>query len=64
VAQPYFPLVANRTIRPEQIKAIQKELLALSSSVEGEEILKRIGIDSFDTGAQQSMAELLKWLEK
>lgn len=64
VAQPYFPLVANRTIRPEQIKAIQKELLALSSSAEGEEILKRIGIDSFDTGAQQGMAELLKWLEK
>lgn len=64
VAQPYFPLVANRTIRPEQIKAIQKELLALSSSAEGEEILKRIGIDGFDTGAQQSMAELLKWLDK
>lgn len=64
VAQPYFPLVASRKFRPEQIKAIQKELLALSSSAEGEETLKRIGIDGFDTGAQERMTELLKWLEK
>lgn len=61
-AQPYFPLVASRKIRPEQIKAIQKELLALSSSPEGEDILRRIGIDGFDTGAQERMTELLKWL--
>ncbi len=62
VAQPYFPLVASRKIRPEQIKLIQKELLALSSSPEGEDILRRIGIDGFDTGAQERMTELLKWL--
>jgi phosphonate transport system substrate-binding protein len=28
VAQPYFPLVAHKRIKPEQLKAIQEELLA------------------------------------
>lgn len=63
VAQPYFPLVAHRKIRPEQIKAIQKELLGLSVGNDGEELLKRIGIDGFDTAAQDRMVELLKWLD-
>lgn len=63
-SQPYFPLVASRKIRPEQIKAIQKELLTLSSSPEGQDTLKRIGIDGFDTGAEERLALLLKWLEK
>lgn len=64
VSQPYFPLVASRHIRPEQIAAIQKELLALPASAEGKELLKRIGIEEFDTSAGERMVELLKWLEK
>lgn len=64
VAQPYFPLIAHRKFKPEQIKAIQRELLALANSPEGEEVLKRIGIEGFDTGAQDRMAELLKWLDR
>lgn len=64
VAQPYFPLVAHRKIRPDQIKAIQKELLGLTAINEGEELLKRIGIEGFDTSAQDRMAELLKWLDR
>jgi ABC-type phosphate/phosphonate transport system substrate-binding protein len=62
VAQPYFPLVAHKRIRPEQIKAIQAELLALPDSESGQEVLKRIGIQQFDTGSEARMRELLKWL--
>ncbi|MDO9114484.1 MAG: PhnD/SsuA/transferrin family substrate-binding protein [Polaromonas sp.] len=62
VAQPYFPLVAHKRIRPEQIKAIQAELIALPDSEAGKEVLKRIGIQQFDTGSEARMRELLKWL--
>lgn len=62
VPQPYFPLVANKKIRPEQLKAIQAELLALPESEAGREILLRIGVERFDTSSEQRMRELLKWL--
>lgn len=62
VAQPYFPLVASKKIRPEQIKAVQAELLALSESEQGKEMLNRIGIERFDTGSESRLRELLKWL--
>lgn len=64
VAQPYFPLVGNKTITPAQLKAIQAELLALSDSESGREVLKRIGIERFDTGSEERLREFLKWLEK
>lgn len=63
MAQPYFPLVAHKRIRPEQIKAMQAELLALPDSESGKEVLKRIGIQQFDTGSEARMRELLKWLD-
>jgi ABC-type phosphate/phosphonate transport system substrate-binding protein len=62
VLQPYFPLVANKKIRPEQLKAIQAELLALPDSEAGREILQRIGVERFDTSSELRMRELLKWL--
>jgi len=62
IRQPYFPLVASPKIRPEQVKAIQKELLALSANADGMDVLKRIGIEEFDTSAGERMLELLKWL--
>jgi phosphonate transport system substrate-binding protein len=62
VAQPYFPLVASSKIKPEQIKEVQKTLLALSNSDEGKEILKRIGVNEFDTTGEAKMRELPKWL--
>jgi len=62
IAQPYFPLIANKKIRPEQLKAIQTELLALPDSEAGRELLKRIGIERFDTSSELRMRELLKWL--
>jgi phosphonate transport system substrate-binding protein len=60
--QPYFPLVANKRIRPDQLKAIQLELLALPSSEAGADVLKRIGIEQFDVSSEQRMRDLLKWL--
>jgi len=62
VAQPYFPLVASKKIRPEQLQAIQAELLALSTSDPGRETLKRMGIEGFDTASEARLRELLKWL--
>lgn len=64
MAQPYFPLVASKKIRPEQIKAIQTELLALPGSDSGRELLKRLEIDGFDTGSEARLRDLPKWLEK
>jgi ABC-type phosphate/phosphonate transport system substrate-binding protein len=62
IAQPYFPLIANKKIRPEQLKAIQAELLALPDTEAGKELLKRIGVERFDTSSELRMRELLKWL--
>ncbi len=62
VTQPYFPLVAYSKIRPDQIAAVQKELLALPSTEAGQEVLQRIGINEFDTGSEAKMRELLKWM--
>jgi phosphonate transport system substrate-binding protein len=62
IAQPYFPLVAYKSIKPEQIKDVQKTLLTLTSSPEGKDILKRVGIDGFDIGGEAKMRELPKWL--
>jgi len=64
VAQPYFPLVAHAKFRPDQLKAIQTALLSLAERPAGAEILKRIGIDGFDTGDEARMRDLLNWLEK
>jgi phosphonate transport system substrate-binding protein len=62
ITQPYFPLVAYKNIKSEQIKDVQKTLLALTTSPEGKDILKRIGIDGFDIGGETKMRELPKWL--
>ena len=62
VAQSYFPLVAYRKMRPDQIQAVQKELLALSGTESGQELLQRIGIKEFDIGSEGRMRELLTWM--
>jgi ABC-type phosphate/phosphonate transport system substrate-binding protein len=64
VAQPYFPLVAHAKFKPEQLKAIQRELESLPDKPGGPELLKRIGIAGFDTGTESRMKDLLAWLEK
>ncbi|MDW5440946.1 phosphate/phosphite/phosphonate ABC transporter substrate-binding protein [Polaromonas sp. SM01] len=63
VAQPYFPLVAHKRIKPEQIKAIQAELLAMSNNEVGKEVLQRIGVEQFDTSSESRMRDLLTWLK-
>lgn len=62
VVQPYFPLVAYGKIRPDQIQSVQRELLALSGTESGQELLKRIGMKEFDTGSEGRMRALLKWM--
>ncbi|MCJ0761960.1 phosphate/phosphite/phosphonate ABC transporter substrate-binding protein [Variovorax terrae] len=62
VAQPYFPLIANRKLATPQIEAIQKNLLGLPEDEAGQAVLKSIGIQAFDTGSEQRLRELLKWL--
>ena len=62
IPQPYFPLVANSKVRSDQIKEVQKNLVGLTASPQGQEILKRIGIDGFDIGGEAKMKELPKWL--
>lgn len=62
MAQPYFPLVASKKIRPDQLKSIQAELLALPNSEAGRDVLKRLGIERFDTDSELRLRELLKWI--
>jgi len=62
VTQPYFPLVAGKVFSSEQIGAMQKTLLALPNSAEGQEVLKSIGIQGFDTGTEAKLRQLLDWL--
>jgi len=64
IPQPYFPLVAHGRFKPEQLKAIQKELDALPDKPGGPDILQRIGIAAFDTSSEARMKDLLAWLEK
>jgi ABC-type phosphate/phosphonate transport system substrate-binding protein len=63
-AQPYFPLIAGKSVNPKQIEAIQKQLATLDTAPGGADILKSVGISGFDTGGEKRLAELLAWLEK
>lgn len=62
--QPYFPLVAHARYKPEQIRAVQRELSLLADKPGGPEILQRVGIASFDIDSGRRMEDLLNWLEK
>lgn len=61
--QPYFPLIANKSLQPAQIKSIQTELMAMPQNNNGKAVLQRIGIERFDTSSETRMQELLKWLK-
>ena len=62
VTQPYFPLVASKSISGEKIRTVQQALLALPDTEAGKEVLQRIGVKEFDTTAGPRMLSLLKWL--
>lgn len=62
VKQPYFPLVAGRRLSAQQVQAIQAALQALPESESGAAILKRVGIQGFDTRSGPRLDKLLAWL--
>lgn len=62
--QPYFPLIAGGRISGKQIGDLRKELLKLSDTPAGKEVLARMGIAGFDDGGEQRLGDLLAWLEK
>ena len=64
VAQPYFPLVAGKSVTPAQIQDVQKKLAEIEMVPTGPDILKSVGIAGFDTTGQQRLGELLTWIEK
>jgi phosphonate transport system substrate-binding protein len=64
VAQPYFPLVANKKVSKVTITALQKELVGLNDAAGGADVLKSIGIDGFETNSAARLSQLLVWLEK
>ncbi|MBX3619892.1 MAG: PhnD/SsuA/transferrin family substrate-binding protein [Rhizobacter sp.] len=63
VAQPYMPLVAGKRVTAEQIRAIQAALSALPQSEAGREVLKTVGVQSFDTESGERLRALLGWLD-
>ena len=64
VPQPYFPLVAYSKISALQIQSVQRELLALSNTDNGKEVLKRIGVNAFDAGSEAKLRDLPQWLNQ
>lgn len=64
VAQPYFPLIAGKTVSAKAVEAMQKELLQLPASTAGQDLLKTVGIAEFDTSGAQRLSNLLGWLQK
>lgn len=61
-SQPYFPLVAGKRLSIEQVRAIQAELTALSQTDAGRDVLKAVGVQSFDTTSGDRLRALLGWL--
>lgn len=62
VAQPYFPLIAAGHITPRQREEIRKNLVAMSNSDAGAQVLKTVGIKEFDVSSEQRLRDLLDWL--
>ena len=64
VPQPYFPLIASKSVAPRQIEAVQKQLEAIGTLPDGPEVLQSIGIAGFATDGEKRLGGLLAWLEK
>ncbi|MBK0394773.1 phosphate/phosphite/phosphonate ABC transporter substrate-binding protein [Ramlibacter algicola] len=64
VPQPYFPLIASKSVAPRQIEAVQKQLEAIGTLPAGPEVLQSIGIAGFAVDGEKRLGGLLAWLEK
>ena len=63
VPQPYSPLIASKALSAADIAAVQKAVLALPDSPEGQVVLKSIGMPGgFDTATEDKLRGLLKFL--
>ncbi|WP_245597899.1 phosphate/phosphite/phosphonate ABC transporter substrate-binding protein [Ottowia thiooxydans] len=62
VTQPFFPLIAEKSFDKAAIVAMQKALTDLPNSADGQEVLKSIGINGFDTSTEGKLRQLLDWL--
>ncbi|MET4579593.1 phosphate/phosphite/phosphonate ABC transporter substrate-binding protein [Ottowia thiooxydans] len=62
VTQPFFPLIAEKSFDKAAIASMQRALLDLPNSAEGQAVLKSIGIEGFDTGSEAKLRQLLDWL--
>ena len=63
VAQPYFPLVADKDLSSAQVQAVQRAMLTLGDTEEGRAVLNNVGIEGFDTSSEKRLRDLLTWLE-
>lgn len=63
VPQPYFPLIAGKRLTAEQVRSIQNVLAGLPQTETGREVLKSVGVASFDTGSGDRLRALLGWLQ-
>ena len=56
--------MAYSKISALQIQSVQRELLALSNTDNGKEVLKRIGVNAFDAGSEAKLRDLPQWLNQ
>ncbi len=61
-AQPYLPMVASRSLSPEQVSKLKGALVELGNSDAGKQILKRVGVTAFVTTEEERLRKLLDWL--
>lgn len=62
--QPYFPLIAGGRLGGGQVQLLRKELVKVSGTPAGKEMLAKLGFTGLDDDGEKRLAELLNWLEK
>jgi ABC-type phosphate/phosphonate transport system substrate-binding protein len=62
VAQPYFPVIASRSLSPAERQSLQALLVNLKSMPDGQPELDRLAITGFVTTEQAKFNKLLDWL--
>lgn len=60
---PFWAVIASPAVSEGALRTVQKMLLELKGSAEGQQVLKSIEVKGFVPGSQQAYLDMLKWLE-
>lgn len=60
---PFWAVIASPAVSEATLQTVQKMLLELETSPQGQEVLKSIEVKGFVPGSQQAYLDMLKWME-